>query len=253
MANPPRVLIVDDSDSIRKTMQLVLAHKGYEVGTAPNGETAVEHIREHRYDLIFLDVKMPVMDGVETYKRIKGLRPDAAVMMMTAYAVEDLVADAVREGARGVVYKPLDMDRVIGLIETARHEHEQALILIVDDEPGTCTTLKNVLVESGYDVGVAATGEEAVELAQARPRDVYFIDMKLPTMNGLETHLALQKVHPEAVSVLITGYREKMADLVAAALDHRAYACLYKPLDMDRLLALIEDIQRRKSNNEARA
>jgi DNA-binding NtrC family response regulator len=71
-----------------------------------------------------MDIKMPLMDGVETYKRIKAIHPEVAVIMMTAYAVEDLVAEALKEGARGVIYKPLDFERTVGLIEETRRERE---------------------------------------------------------------------------------------------------------------------------------
>jgi DNA-binding NtrC family response regulator len=55
---------------------------------------------------------MPLMDGVETYRRIKKIRPEAVVMVMTAYAVEDLVQEALEEGAYGILYKPLDKQEV---------------------------------------------------------------------------------------------------------------------------------------------
>jgi DNA-binding NarL/FixJ family response regulator len=64
-----------------------------------------------------MDIKMPKMNGVETLKKIKIIRPDALVVMMTAYAVSDLVQDAIQEGARAVLYKPFDMDDVLKQIE----------------------------------------------------------------------------------------------------------------------------------------
>lgn len=110
------VLIADDNVSLCKTMSFVLGRKGYAVTTAGDGPEAIERVKEKPFDMIFMDVKMPVMDGVETYRRIKKIRPGATVMMMTAYAVEDLIQQALEEGAYGIIYKPLDMAAVLRLV-----------------------------------------------------------------------------------------------------------------------------------------
>jgi len=117
MATKAKILVVDDNVSLCKTMSLILKHKSYAVATANEGREAIERVQQNPFDMIFLDIKMPHMNGVESYRRIKAIRPDAVVMMMTAYAVEDLVQQALQEGAYGVVYKPLDIDRVIAIIE----------------------------------------------------------------------------------------------------------------------------------------
>ena len=65
------ILIVDDNLSMCKTMSLILSRKGYSVKTAADGPEAIEKVREKSFDMIFMDIKMPVMDGVETYRRIK--------------------------------------------------------------------------------------------------------------------------------------------------------------------------------------
>jgi DNA-binding NtrC family response regulator len=125
---------------------------------------------------------------------------------------------------------------------------------VVDDDPGTCTTLKNILVKKGYNVGIAHNGEDAVAMTQKSTFDIIFIDMKLPTLNGLETYLAIKKISPETVAVLMTAYRREAADLVEEALNNNAYSCLYKPLDMSEVLGLTSDIlegkqKKRESKN----
>jgi CheY-like chemotaxis protein len=221
-------------------MSFVLGRQGYVVTTAKDGLEAIARVKESPFDMIFMDIKMPLMDGVETYRRVKEIRPAAVVMMMTAYAVEDLVQQALEEGAYGIVYKPLDIEKVIALIEEAK---EGALVLVVDDDPGTCITFKNILTKRGYDVGIAYTGEEAIAMAQEAAHDIIFIDMKLPTINGLETYLAIQEIAPEVVAIMMTAYRQEMADLVEEALQNHAYTCLYKPLNMEELLRLVESVR----------
>jgi two-component system response regulator HydG len=114
------ILIVDDDISLCKTITHILGRKGYMVTTAQDGPEAIERVKERSFDMTFVDIKMPLMNGVETYRRIKKIRPEAVVMMMTAYAVEDLVQKALQEGAYGITYKPLDIERVTTIIEEAR-------------------------------------------------------------------------------------------------------------------------------------
>jgi two-component system response regulator HydG len=246
MGEKASILIVDDNLSLCRTMSFILGRKGYSVTTAGYGHEAIEKVKENPFDIIFMDIKMPVMDGVETYKRIKKIRPETVVIMMTAYAVEDLVQEALQEGAFGVIYKPLDIENVVALIERVREKKEGALILVVDDDPGTCTTLKNILTKKGNEVGVANTGEEAITMSKERAYDIIFIDIRMPTINGLETYLAIREIDAEAVAIMLTAYRQEIADLVEEALRNNAYACLYKPLDMEEVLKLVDEISRRK-------
>jgi DNA-binding NtrC family response regulator len=166
--------------------------------------------------------------------------------MMTAYAIEDLVQEALQEGAYGVVYKPLDIEKMINLIEETQKTQRGALILVVDDDPGTCVTLKHILSTKGYQVGTAYTGEEAIATARKVTHDIIFIDVKLPTINGLETYLAIREINPQAVVILLTAYRQEVAELVQEAIRHSAYSCLYKPLDIEALLELVYEICQRK-------
>jgi len=244
------ILIVDDNIGQCKTMSFILERNGYAVTTADNGSEALAIVEKKPFDIIFMDIKMPLMNGLEAYKQVKKIRPEARVIMMTAYAVEDLVQEALQEGAYAIIYKPLDIEKVLELVKKANETKQGALILVVDDDPGTCTTMKNILVKKNYHVGIAYTGEEAVSLAQKTAFDILFIDMKLPTLNGLETYLEIKKVCPKTVAVLMTAYRQEVADLVEEAINNHAYTCLYKPLDMSEVLDLTSEILEKKQTGK---
>jgi len=246
MENKGSILLVDDNNSLCKTMSLVLRRKGFDAMTAKEGPEAIELVKERHFDMIFLDIKMPLMNGVEVYKRIKKIRPDAIVIMMTAYAVEDLIQEALQEGAYGVIYKPLNIDEIFNLIDKVTHEDNGAFVLIVDDDPSTCTVLKNILVKRGHNVGIANSGEEAINMARVKEYRIIFIDMKLPNINGLETYLAIKETNPESIAIMMTGYRQEMDDLVETALRNSAYTCLYKPIDMSELIKLVDELWERK-------
>jgi DNA-binding NtrC family response regulator len=115
------ILVVDDLRSIRLTLGGILEDEGYNVVLAENGYQAIEAAKQTPFDLIFMDIKMPGINGVQTFREVKKINPEAVVIMMTAYSVEDLVKEALEEGAYAVVYKPFDIEKIVSIIESAVH------------------------------------------------------------------------------------------------------------------------------------
>jgi DNA-binding NtrC family response regulator len=240
------ILLVDDNISLCTTLSFILKRKGYEVAIANNGMLAIEKIRENPFDIILMDIKMPVLNGVETYKQIKKIHHEALVIMMTAYTTDDLIQKALDEGVFRIIYKPLDTEKIINIIAEAANAKKNALVLIVDDDPGTCLTLKNILTKKGYQTHFVMTGEEAIKVLKESVFDIILIDLKLPTINGLETYLAIREISKEVEVIMMTGFFEETEFLVKAALNNHAYTCLYKPIDIDILYQSIKDICTKK-------
>jgi len=113
------VLVVDDNEEFCQSIANILKLKGYEVVTAYDGFKALELVKKGGFDLALIDVRMPAMDGVETFKRFKEVAPDTPVIMVTAYAAEDLIREALREGVYGFLEKPLDFDEFFRLVAQA--------------------------------------------------------------------------------------------------------------------------------------
>ena len=239
MERQASVLIVDDEPGMTETMSAILGHLGYDVEVAGNGFEAIERVKTRPFDVVLMDIRMPGINGVETCKEIKSLRPDTAVMMMTAYSVEELVAEALERGAHGIMHKPLDIRRALEFIERVK---ESALVLIVDDDISTCRTLVDVLEEKGYRVGRASSGEEALALVREREFDIVFIEIKMPVMNGLEVYLSMRELRPNVKAVMMTGYRAEVEEIVDEALRNGVYTCLYKPFDLVKVLSIVEGI-----------
>jgi DNA-binding NtrC family response regulator len=74
-------------------------------------------IKGNTYDIMFLDIRMPEMDGVQTLKEVKKIRPQTTVIMMTGYSVDEMVHRALEEKASDIIYKPFEIDKVLSLIE----------------------------------------------------------------------------------------------------------------------------------------
>jgi len=113
------ILVVDDLKSIRLTLGKILEDEGYTIVLAEDGYQAIEAAKQTPFDLIFMDIKMPGINGVQTFREIKKINPRAAVIMMTAYSVEELVREALDEGAHAVVYKPFDIEKIASITESA--------------------------------------------------------------------------------------------------------------------------------------
>jgi two-component system response regulator HydG len=245
MSAKSRILVVDDNEDFCHNVTDILGLSDYEVVTTSNGFKALEMVEKNGFDLVLMDIKMPGMDGVETFKKIKEIAPTTPVIMVTAYAVEDLVKEALREGAFGALKKPLDFDRLFKLIEAAIAEG--ALILVVDDDENLCTSLKASLSEKGNRVSIAYDGNTAIEKAHENNFDIILIELRLPVLNGLETYLAIREIRPKVAAIITSSSPQEMSELAQQALLENAYACLEKPIDMDKLTVLLEQIKEQKA------
>jgi PAS domain S-box-containing protein len=116
MSDRPKVLVVDDEMGPRESLRMILKPR-YEIATADSGEAALRTLNTFRPDLIFMDIKMPQMDGIELLRRIKGTDPSIEVVMITAYASLETVKNALTHGAFEYLIKPFSRQ---DLEETAR-------------------------------------------------------------------------------------------------------------------------------------
>ncbi len=125
----PRVVIAEDEPLIRLDLAEMLAEEGYEVvGQAGDGEAAVRLTEELAPDLVVLDVKMPVLDGISAAEQITASRT-AAVLMLTAFSQRDLVERARDAGAMAYLVKPFSKDDLVPAIEIALARHAEVSAL----------------------------------------------------------------------------------------------------------------------------
>jgi len=118
MKNDLVVLVVDDQPGIRQLLGSVVAETGHQVYLAENGLEAVEMVRKIRPQVVFMDVKMPVMDGLEALGEIKAIAPETEVIMMTAYISEEIKKAVTEKGARCCLAKPFEIDRVKDILSS---------------------------------------------------------------------------------------------------------------------------------------
>jgi two-component system, NtrC family, nitrogen regulation response regulator GlnG len=115
----PRILIADDEDSLRWVLEKGLRQIGYDVTAVADGESALRASEAESFDLVFLDIRMPGLDGLTTLERLREMRPEACVVVMTAHGTMDTAIKAMQQGAYDYLAKPFDLDEVLLLTERA--------------------------------------------------------------------------------------------------------------------------------------
>jgi CheY-like chemotaxis protein len=121
-----KVLVVDDDPVVRKSFDRVLTGKGYAVITAENGEEALRKLAEEKYDVVYTDIRMPGMSGLEVAEEVKAKRPWTPVVIITGYGTEDAEARAKAAGVSSFLHKPLSPEMIEGSARMVLAEPEPA-------------------------------------------------------------------------------------------------------------------------------
>jgi DNA-binding NtrC family response regulator len=117
--NEIKILVVDDEEIVRSSLSEWFLEDGYIVETAADATEALNKVNHTRWDIYFLDIKMPGMDGMELHRRIREIDKEAIVIIITAYAAVDTAVQALKEGAFDYVTKPFDPDALSHLVRNA--------------------------------------------------------------------------------------------------------------------------------------
>lgn len=235
-----RILIVDDEKIVRDFFKRLLSFLGVDVVDVDNGASAVELVHQSKFDLFFIDVRMPGMNGLDTYRQIRKIDPEAMVVMMTGYAVEEILEQAQQEGAACHIHKPFDISEIREVIARAGKEQEagqQRKVLVIDDEEVVLGFFSSLLKEKGLPYSVTTSGREALELVRKDKYDLIFLDLVLKDTNGADLYKEIKQIDPAVDIVLMTGYRHKAEELKGEA---DIAGCIYKPFEMESILRYIE-------------
>ena len=236
------ILIVDDEIDLLETLGDIFESKGYNVTMVEDGNKAIELLRKKYFDIILMDLKMPGISGLDSFREVKNLHPSAAIIMMTAGSVKEEIKEAVEAGVDAVVDKPFNVKKLVATIESIL---ERPLILVVDDRVEDRETLRDILVDKKYRAFVAKNGYEAIDIVRKSDFDIILLDIMMPGMDGMEVLEVVKEIKPDIGVVMMTGYSSQ--GLAGKSLRKGAYTCLYKPfLDMEKLLRVIEEVQAQK-------
>lgn len=235
---PARILIVDDEADTCANLYDIFTEFGHEVDTAQDGAMALELIENQPfYDVALLDLRMPGMDGLELYRRIKQKSAGTVALVVTAYASSDTVKSAIAAGARRVLSKPVNIGELLSLV----HDSLQSpLVLIIDDEADLCDNLWEILHERGYRVHLAHDVRSARQSLASCQFQVILLDLKLPDGEGGQVLQEVRATNPQARTIVITGHRNELESRVQQALTEGAAGVAYKPFDVPSLLKIVD-------------
>ncbi|MFO7875958.1 MAG: sigma-54 dependent transcriptional regulator [Desulfovermiculus sp.] len=185
-AEKPKILVVDDDSGHRITLKTVLKSWNFQVSEAEDGQSAVSQVQNTAFDLILMDVRMAVLDGIEALQQIKTYNPSIPVIIMTAYSSVESAVEAMKSGAYDYLTKPLDFDELKLTIDRAL-EHTQ-----LRPENQELKSKMKGGVDSGEIIGTS------------------------PAMHRLMDMVAT--VAPSEATVLITGQSGTGKELIARAI-----------------------------------
>ncbi len=227
-----RVLVVDDDPSMVATLKDILDTTGFMVEVAHSGQEALGKARERLPDCILMDVRMPGLDGVETFRELKGIAPQCKVIFMTAFASSDLVNQAHSEGAVEVFPKPLDLERVIHLIEVST---AKVSVLVIGDAASSEEVLGECVSASQLDVRYAHCVDDAVLLFGQQPWQAVVVDMVYGARIGADGLRVIRDLNPHAAMILLSGF-EDTDPAVRKDLESIATSYFSRPSTLDDVL-----------------
>jgi len=244
-----RVLIVDDDRQMAKTLTDIFRVKGYRAEAAHSGAEAMEKVKAAaretggQFDCVLTDIKMPDMSGVELHRAVKALAPELPVVFMTAYAADEMVKKGLEEGGIALLAKPLDIDLMLNFFSSL---HKESAIVIIDDDRNFCKTLHDILEARGFNVAEITDSAADIRQVPMPEEQVAILDMKLNGVSGLEVIREIRNHYPRLPIILVTAYRQEMAEAIQAGLKIGDFACLYKPFEIEELLDVLAGIRRRE-------
>ncbi|MDX1349590.1 MAG: sigma-54 dependent transcriptional regulator [Putridiphycobacter sp.] len=184
-----KILIIDDESSIRRTLKEILEFENYKVDAAEDGKTGLKAATENKYDVIFCDIKMPQMDGLEVLAELKKAGVLTPVIMISGHGNIETAVDSIKSGAYDFIEKPLDLNRIL-------------------------VTIKNALERADLVQETTVLKKEVKKLAKSTT----IIGESKPIKDILEI---IAKVGPTDARVLVTGPNGSGKELVARQLhDH---------------------------------
>jgi DNA-binding NtrC family response regulator len=125
MGDTPRILIVDDDESIRKVLATILEEKGYTINTARTGKEAIEKTNKEFHNLALIDIRLPDMEGTKVLAKIKDTTPKMRKIIITGYPSLQNAVDALNRGADAYILKPFDVEKVLKTIKEQLRKQEE--------------------------------------------------------------------------------------------------------------------------------
>jgi DNA-binding NtrC family response regulator len=212
------------------------------VVTADSGDAAVMAASSADFDVVLMDIKMPGMDGVDAFKAMKAARPDIRVVLMTAYAGQDRIVEAEREGVVRVLPKPVNIQTLLGLL--AATLGDQQPVLLIDHDVAFLKTMSQVLTLHGFEVVIAQDLFHAKHLMLQRRPLAVLLHVHMGVAAVREAVAAVHDVSPSVALILYSGHPGAEEEIERTLPAEWVHAYLQKPFAVEQVTGVLNGIRR---------
>lgn len=265
-----KVLVAEDNEHAREVLSNYLKNFSYDPLLVASGEEAISEVRKTNFDLIFMDYKMPGLNGIETWNQIKKIMPidkQAKCVLVTAYAKDDVIDNALMEGINEILSKPVSQstlsdtimrlfgDYEYGLEETDIHNDypdgfdkvKGAKILLVEDNEINQQVAREILEIEGFWVDIADDGKIAIDKVLSNEYDIVLMDLQMPVLDGYEATKIIRNEHKIIDLPIIALSADAMSGTRQGTLDAGMNDYIAKPIDKSELfMTLVKWIKPKK-------
>ncbi len=241
-----RVLAVDDDEEFLQILRLYLEDIAY-VATVTSGREALQYARNYTFDIILLDIDMPMMNGFQTLEQFRNLKESINVPVLFVTGKNDrmTVMNSMLMGVDGYLVKPVDklslQKKIIEVCRGEKEEKSKRTILAIDDDM-TYLKLINSYLEEFYNVVMINSAKLALNYLKAHVPDLILLDYKMPLYNGANVMSVIEKhtVLADVPVILVSGVLDM--EVLKECYPYNPAAVLVKPVTREKLLENIQKI-----------
>jgi PAS domain S-box-containing protein len=251
-----KILVIDDEEIVLKTMRNILDEDEYHVETSSSAIDGIKKSSENHFDIIFLDLKMPDMNGLDVVKELKLIDMEASIIMITGYATVESATSAIRLSAYDYILKPIDPMQIRQAIKNVmkRKAIEAAIkksipeprVLIVDGGQGHLMKVRDLLAMEGIQTFSAShSGVAYLHLNSDPSISTVLFDCENDEIKVLEFLEASKKVNPEIIFIPVTSMPQ--VNEAVALMKEGAFDYIIKPVDEREMLNLLRELWRSRN------
>jgi two-component system, NtrC family, response regulator HydG len=235
---PLSILIVDDDVDNALSLGELFELDGHQVNVVYSGHEAIEKYNTQNFDVAFMDVMMPGMNGIESFLEIRRMKPQAKIYMMTGYSVEELLLQAVKNGAMGVLEKPFEAGEVLRITNSVG---PNGLVVTAPELANTAAadSIASAITASGRACKLVRTQGQLVSGLDAN--DVLVLDTNDALIDAVSVFQEVQATGHSAPTIIVPKH-EQLKDTARSFSDVMITGVLNKPFDPSNLITKLPQL-----------
>jgi len=253
MLGSRNILVVDDSPVCRKLLTKILTNAHFTCQCASNGEEAVAMMQSCNFSAVFMDLRMPIKDGIQATKEARAFGIRVPIIALSAESAQETKDQALAAGVDSFITKPMKADEILRELSVFLPLHPNSCsvkvfektvnesdvpsrnILVVDDSPVCRKLLIKILIDADFKCLSAGDGEEAIQMMKATSFCAVFMDVQMPIKNGIQATKEAREFGIR-VPIIAMSTAESSPEIKHNALDAGCDSFILKPLQAEQIL-----------------